>query len=177
MTSVTVAIDAHLERLVRRLPDWLSLCMRFLSFIGRPVFTIVTAIAIGAYALFVDNPLLLLSAIIAGATFALNSIIKLLVRRPRPDGYTAEKVLLPTYSFPSGHASSCVVIFGLLGMVVYSLLPVGWNIVSAIVFSVAIIGIGISRVYRSAHWPTDVLIGWIVGGTGLTIIMFGVQPL
>ena len=39
-----------------------------------------------------------------------------------------------------------------------------------------IIVIGISRVYLGAHFPSDVLAGWFLGGLGLLVIILVIQP-
>ena len=151
--------------------------MHTLSFIGRPVFTITVVIAIGLVALWQQNARLVVASVVAGGTFGINSLLKLWVQRPRPDSYLSEDVLLPTFSFPSGHAASTVAIFGLVACILYHVLPQPWGLVAAIILAVIIIGIGVSRVYIGAHYPSDVLAGWMVGLIGLVIIIWVVRPL
>ena len=177
MRLFIIRLDSRLQKLVGTFPDWLSPIMHCLSFIGRPPFTIATAIGIGVIGLVFSSFNITLAAIVAGVTFGLNSLIKALVHRARPDGYTAEKVLLPTYSFPSGHAASSVVIFGLAAWLLLATLAVPWNTIVTAVLMIAVIGIGVSRVYLSAHWPTDVIAGWIIGLLGLLPIVLWVLPL
>ncbi len=177
MKTILAQFDSALTHAVQALPSWLSPLMYGLSFIGRPVFTIATICIVGIYALAIANMRLALAALTAGATFGVNSLLKVLIHRPRPDGYRSEDVLLPTYSFPSGHAASTVVTFGLLAYVLYHHLPAPWGLISSIIIAIIIIGIGISRVFIGAHYPSDVLIGWLVGGIGLAIIIWVIKPL
>lgn len=101
------------------------------------------------------------SAII-GESF-LNFILKALIQRPRPISDTA---LIPAsgWSFPSGHAMSSVVFYG---MIVYMLIKTleSWRLKSLIiglaVFIVVIIGF--SRIYLQVHYLSDVVAGFTCG--------------
>jgi len=67
------------------------------------------------------------------------------------------------YSFPSGHASMSMSIYGSLCMEVKK----RWL---WIVSSVIVLCIGLSRFAAGVHYPTDVLAGW---GVGLAALFFG----
>lgn len=81
------------------------------------------------------------------------------------------------YSFPSGHATSALVAFGVLawlaGTVPAASRPrangwvgVGWAIALA-----AAAGVGASRVYLGVHYLSDVLAGFALGAGWLTLVM------
>lgn len=82
--------------------------------------------------------------------------LKLLAARERPPApFTL--VELSTYAFPSGHAmlsAALAVIVGAIAVRNRALWPL-------LVAASALIGI--SRVYLGAHWPTDILAGWLIG--------------
>ncbi len=177
MKQFLTQFDASLTQTVQTLPAALSPLMHALSYIGRPLFTLATVVAIGLYGFSEHNLQLVVAALVACATFGVNSIVKLLVRRKRPDAYRSEEVLLPTFSFPSGHAASTVIIFGLLAHILFHALAQPWGLVVAIVFAIFIIGIGVSRVYIGAHYPSDVIVGWLIGFAGFAIIIWGLRPL
>lgn len=64
----------------------------------------------------------------------------------------------PTSSFPSGHTAASVVLYVGLAIIITSL--IGNRVVRAFAWVVAIglpIGVGLSRIYRGMHHPTDVI--------------------
>jgi undecaprenyl-diphosphatase len=67
---------------------------------------------------------------------------------------------MKTHSFPSGHACGSAVAYGAIAAVTGS--PV-----IAIVVTVLVLLIGISRIYLGAHYPSDVVAGWLIGILGL----------
>lgn len=91
--------------------------------------------------------------------------LKLTVGRPRP---TADLVAVfqaePGNSFPSGHAFFAIVFWGLLAYFALTRLQRrGLRILTLSGFAAIIIWIGVSRVYLGAHWPSDVIGGYITG--------------
>lgn len=90
-----------------------------------------------------------------------NPVLKQIFARARPTLF--EVIQRPdTYSFPSGHAMSAMVIFGSLATVIIALRPTLKPVVT-VGAVILIAGIGFSRVYLGAHWPMDVLAGWTGG--------------
>ena len=67
------------------------------------------------------------------------------------------------YSFPSGHSTNVVTAFGSLAVN----LRKRWMTVLAIVIPLLT---GISRFVLGAHYPTDVLVGWLLGAIAVAII-------
>jgi membrane-associated phospholipid phosphatase len=93
-------------------------------------------------------------------------IVKNLVDRPRPTPDLARIAReLHTFSFPSGHVTGYVTLFGFLFYLAYTLLPprhpLRWIVL--IVCALAIILVGPSRVYMGQHWASDALAGYALG--------------
>lgn len=96
----------------------------------------------------------------------LNSLAKVLIAHPRPYDLDPSVGLgiRPGlgYGIPSGHAQNAVVIWG--GLAAWRRTTTAW-IGAAFVAAL----IGISRIYRGVHFPTDVLGGWVLGAVILFV--------
>lgn len=93
-------------------------------------------------------------------------IIKHLVQRQRPYNYIGPLDLLisepVSYSFPSGHTGSSFAAATVLSCRIPKLTP--W------VFSFAVI-IAFSRMYLMVHYPTDVLMGALLGILSAAVVL------
>ncbi|MBI2800743.1 MAG: phosphatase PAP2 family protein [Gammaproteobacteria bacterium] len=93
---------------------------------------------------------------LAAAGFAeiLVSVLKYLLRRTRPNNiYTG----IEQFSFPSGHTTLSIVVYGFMAFLLARAQPVGTKIAVILVAAVAILLIAFSRVYLGVHWFSDVL--------------------
>lgn len=112
-------------------------------------------------------------AIIGGSL--LNSILKALIHRPRP---MTETTLVDSYgwSFPSGHAMSSVIFYG---MIAYFLVKRtnSWRLKSFFLILAAFIAImiGFSRIYLQVHYLSDVLAGFTGGLFWLSVCITGLE--
>src|SRR5262245_7246148 len=99
--------------------------------------------------------------IIAAPTMAmlLDSVSKHISQRPRPIGGMDHF----SSSFPSGHTATSTAVLLTLAVVLRRERVVSWP-VAALVGVLFPLMIGGSRIYRDAHWTTDVIGGLIVGG-------------
>lgn len=105
---------------------------------------------------------------VSGIIFAalLTQVLKLLIARPRP--LISVLVVEPSFSFPSGHTLIAVVFYGFLLFLIWQNARKLWiKKIFGIIFPLLILTIGFSRIYLGVHWASDVLAGWLIGGTTL----------
>ena len=105
--------------------------------------------------------------LIGAITIALASIglqlTKAVVARTRPD-LLEPLVVEHGFSFPSGHATLSMVAYGVLAVLISrSRLPWAVQLPIIVALGALIVLIGVSRIWLGAHYPTDVMAGWIAG--------------
>jgi undecaprenyl-diphosphatase len=109
-----------------------------------------------------DASIALVGAATVWGTLGVNSAVKHVVRRPRPtgEGIAATLVRAPTsHSFPSAHAAmsaaAAVVLVGRVPELAAGVVPLAALMAG-------------SRVYLAVHYPSDVLVGVLLGlGVGM----------
>ncbi|TPG78072.1 phosphatase PAP2 family protein [Pseudomonas caspiana] len=104
---------------------------------------------------------------IAGAS-ALNTVIKVALHRARPgellySGWSA-------FSFPSGHSTVNVVLYGFLTVLIAREIHPAWRLAVALGAATLIFLIAFSRLYLGAHWFSDVLGGLAFGSAWLALL-------
>jgi membrane-associated phospholipid phosphatase len=156
----------HHVRLVTKATAWVS------PLGATPVVLAVVVVVIAAVALrrqHRSRPLTVALALAyaGGSTIAL--AVKLAVRKGQaeiPGGLGG----IAQLAFPSGHATLAAAVYGTMA----ALLLVGaaattgngrrLRTAGALALVGLIVAIGVARVYRGQHDPTDVLAGWLLGG-------------
>lgn len=104
---------------------------------------------------------------VAGAS-ALNVAIKSALHRPRPgpplhDGASA-------FSFPSGHSTATVVLYGFLAFLVAREAAPRARVALAVATAAFVLLVALSRLYLGAHWLSDVVGGLAFGTALLTLL-------
>jgi undecaprenyl-diphosphatase len=92
----------------------------------------------------------------------LDYVLKDVVRRVRPvlpDAVASA----PGYSFPSGHALTSVVGFGVAVLLVLPLVHGAWRVVVWVVAVGGVLLVGFARVALGVHFVSDVVAGWLLG--------------
>lgn len=102
----------------------------------------------------------------------LNPILKELLASPRPAGDGVEVWgVFDGFGFPSGHSTGALLLYGSLIWVAGRLGPFpGQRLLQALAAAM-ILGIGFSRIYVGAHWPSDVLGGFLWGSIFLLMML------
>lgn len=177
MRTFVHEFDLRLTKLIQRLPSWVLLYMRVVTFIGRPVFILLAGYGIAMYGLLYGNIAVFAASAWAMMVFGVGAVLKLMIRRDRPATEYVALKKFRTSSFPSGHAVGSVAVFGLATFLLWHYVMQPWGAIIAALLAVIIVSIGISRVYLGAHFPTDVIGGWLLGTLGLAAILITIQSL
>ncbi len=101
----------------------------------------------------------------------LNLLIKACFNRDRPQIWSLINDHLDTSSFPSGHVTIGLVIYGFCGYLLGRYFPRWRGLIYAGTL-LLVLAIGWSRMYVGLHWPTDVLAGYAVGLAWLNASIF-----
>jgi membrane-associated phospholipid phosphatase len=155
---------------LQNLGSWLVAPMQFFSFLGTEEFFLFVAPAVywclsAAIGLRVGLGLML--------SGTLNSFFKIGLHGPRPFWFdTRVRALASETSFgiPSGHAQHAVVVWGALAASLHR--RWAWMGAGLIAFL-----IGLSRLVLGVHFPSDVILGWLIGLIILWAILRLERPL
>jgi len=131
---------------------------RIFTAIGDPTVLIGAGVLSALWLWFVGHrhlPWMLAAIVLVGR--GLSEAQKYWIARVRPDLET-HLVVVKTSSFPSGHATSSMVFFLTLAIVLTS--GTRWRFLSVAGAILLSLLIGISRVMLGVHWPSDVVGGW-----------------
>jgi membrane-associated phospholipid phosphatase len=135
-------------------------------------FTVVGTALVAAIALAIARRwdavrFIIVSLVLEVSVFLISTI---LVDRPRPDVHRLD-ISPPTSSYPSGHTAAAIVLYVGLALVVSALTRNAILRTIAWILAVALpIVVGLSRLYRGMHHPTDVLASVILG---IGALLFG----
>lgn len=167
--------DKAIHDALLALPKWCDAPMQFITQLGSTVVVVGFNMFIIGIGYTSGNEPLTVAGIVSLGTSALGNGLKLLWRRSRPVSDYVERMFFKTYSFPSGHSSGSMLLYGMLAyLAVGAMQP--WSLAAVIVLALLPILVGISRVYLGAHYASDVLAGWLLGIAGLAVIIFIVKP-
>ena len=153
--------------------DNLTIIMKMITFFGSTNFLLVANTSLFLwYFLFKKNrPRAWDIAVIGISSLLVTHALKELFKRVRPSGSLIAP--LYNYSFPSGHASSGFIFYGLLAYLVWkSTIPFRYKYIvsgSLIFFSLLV---GFSRIYLRMHYTSDVVAGFCVGFAWLTFSLW-----
>lgn len=156
--------DTFITNGVRSLqPTWTTFFLWVTKF-GNPLTVILIFLAILFVLLYGKRyaEAIWYSAGVIGIAGIFNPLIKLLFMRERP---TLEHLVSEhSYSFPSGHSTGSMILYGtLIFLVPIFIQNKTWQRIIQLLLGVFILSIGISRIYLGVHFPSDVIGGFSVG--------------
>jgi membrane-associated phospholipid phosphatase len=107
-----------------------------------------------------------------GGAVVLNQVAKWIFHRPRPTVAWA-LVQEDGFSFPSGHAMMSLVFYGMMAYLLFHLLHrFPWRrIIVVVVMLLLVGGIGLSRIYLGAHYPSDIVARFLASGIWLVTVI------
>lgn len=168
-------LHAFDKEYVSKIQSWsrsLEPIMEALSVVGQPVFTFGVGLVVAMYGLLLGSDAIWLAGFATLTTLVVGVLLKLTFRRNRPRTLYVQHMRFDTYSLPSGHAVGGVVAYGLLATLSLELVDGLAALFLALLFIAIALGIGLSRVYLGAHYPSDVLAGWALGIVGLSVVVY-----
>ena len=145
---------------------WLSEAVRDYTALGGVLLRHIVAIGALVALLFLRlrrEAMLLALTIVSG--WAVNSAIKVLVGRPRPE-LVSHLTEAGGSSFPSGHSFNSAVVYIAIALAFAALSPRQSVRATVILAAMVLTGlIAFSRVWLGVHYPSDAIAGWL-GGAG-----------
>lgn len=177
LTDLTEDV-VNLERVINFDKHFAALFLSWRSVIGVKIFSAITFLANLEFALPLVAIILLILIFKKYQTYIwpflftvisaelVTFIGKLLVRRIRPEDGA---LVMLDFSFPSGHATIAVALYGFLAYLLFRKTKQKIYIFSAFVL---ILLLGFSRLYLGVHYVTDVIAGYLVG---LLALMAGIS--
>jgi undecaprenyl-diphosphatase len=163
--------DAFNRALARdRTESWNAVSLIFSTLASTPAIIAVTAVVAVILRVTLHRwrePLFLAAAVSAQAVVFF--FATLIINRSRPDVLKMD-VSPPTSSFPSGHTSAAVALYAGLALLLALLARRTWLKVLCCTLILVPVAVGLARMYRGMHHPTDVLGSFVNGGICIAVM-------
>ncbi|WP_190818342.1 phosphatase PAP2 family protein [Saccharopolyspora pogona] len=168
--------SAHFDHAVQDLAvthrtGWMTAAMQAVTWLGSAVVLVPLLVVATAHLLIARRALRAAVQIWVAylGAVALYTIAKAVVERPRPP--VGELITNASgASFPSGHATQAIATWGTLVLVLACARVPRVRTALLIGTTLIVVLIGASRIYLGAHWLTDVLAGYALGGAWIALL-------
>lgn len=158
------AWDINIILWLQNLSPWMTPIMKFFTSLG---YGISYLIIISVIYWCLDSKLGMRMAIFLPLSGVTNSILKQAIHAPRPFWLDSRIVGMSTetsFGMPSGHAQAAT-IWLLTGA--YLNKKWFWSAAISLTFM-----IGVSRAYLGAHFPSQIFVGWMLGGASVLFFLY-----
>jgi undecaprenyl-diphosphatase len=174
--STQVFDDAVLHWMGQHRVAWVERVVLEVTPLGTAVVVGVIVVVAGLFLINTDHRLSALLLLIAtGGGIVLNTILKVIFSRPRPQIFEWATYATSS-SFPSGHAMSAAIVYSTVAYLVARLERRLWaRWLTMLGTMLLVLVICFSRVYLGVHYPSDVLAGVIVGLAWAGFCMAGLE--
>ena len=169
-------IDERISGVIRdvHVPGFVAVA-EFLTTIGTGMVMVALTLAGVAFLLLKRwraEAVLLALTMAAGTTAG--SVLKQVIDRARP-GIEVARIPVPdSYSFPSGHALSAFLFFGIVAFIFFvRAREVSVKFGGIIACTLLALGVALSRVYLGVHFLGDIIASWLLGSAFLTAFVGG----
>ena len=161
--GAVVAFDGALANaLGRAMPDAFLWLLSWFTFLGdRDLLALSCVLAVLWLLWRGYKGLALFCAVATGLGGALNWLFKHGFQRLRPD-FNHDYTAVVGWSFPSGHASAAMAVYGTACYLIWRLAPAPWRRPSLALAAALVTAIGLSRVLLQVHFASDVAAGWAI---------------
>lgn len=174
MKRATVLFDRKVAAMIGQWPVSWRKPFIFITGLGDPILIVAIASVIVVIGWSQQNLPLVATAAMVWCTLLMGAALKRLFGRMRPVTEYAANLRIKTLSFPSGHSSGSMIMYGILAYLGWHLLAQPWGWIGVALGGILVFSIGVSRVYLGAHFPSDVLAGWLLGLGALAIVILGI---
>lgn len=177
MKQAVHSFDAYITKLVSIIfGNWARPIFIVASSIGEPVVVLLIASVMMGVGLYAENAEIVAIGLMVPLTLVLGTFLKTLFERSRPMTDYVAGMRLQTFSFPSGHSSGSTAAYGGLAVLIDGATHHDIMTVVGLIASIIIITVGISRVYLGAHFPSDVIAGWLLGVCSILFMLCIIRP-
>lgn len=146
--------------------DFITRFLKFITFLGSVKFSLVLCLIL----LFINKYWAILAFFLVGSSSVLNLFLKMIFRIKRPN---VKRLVKERYfSYPSGHITTAVSIYGfLIFLISISSLAIVLKVVFILLLLLLIIGVGISRIYLGVHYFKDIVGGFLIASSYLLLYL------
>ncbi len=172
------AFDTRLaEVLAHMQPPGVLRVAGWLTHLGDPITLAALTLVVAVLLVLRGRRWLALGWVAAGVgNGLLNTALKRVFERVRPP-HEHGFAMADGFSFPSGHTSGSVVVYGMLAYVAVRVLPPVWHLPSVLAAAALAWSMGVCRVLLQVHWASDVLAGFSSGLAWLTVCVLSAELL